>query len=252
MAAGIRHARGRVIVTMDGDLQNDPDDIGLLLREIDGGCDIVVGWRFDRQDGLITRKIPSRIANWIIARITGIPIRDNGCTLKAYKASVIKRVPLYAELHRFIPAMTSIVGARIGEVKVRHHPRRHGTSKYGLTRVFRVALDLLTVKTITSFASQPLIWFAFMALPSALLGTALALAGLRRAVSPAEGSALVFTGTGLLLLALSGFLVLVGVLCELVCRHGRIDPARMALLTVDASAEAFGGSRMDGGGCRPP
>lgn len=136
MAAGIDNARGKVLVTMDGDLQNDPDDIPRLLEKIDEGYDIVVGWRYKRQDKLITRKIPSVIANWIIGKITGVPIKDNGCSLKAYKADVIKRIPLYSEMHRFIPAMTSLAGTRIAEIKVKHHARQFGESKYGLSRIY--------------------------------------------------------------------------------------------------------------------
>ncbi|HEY0341683.1 MAG TPA: glycosyltransferase family 2 protein, partial [Steroidobacteraceae bacterium] len=138
MAAGIAQASGDVIVTMDGDLQNDPADIGALLRKIDEGYDIVVGWRFDRQDKLVSRKIPSRIANRLIARVTGVPIKDNGCSLKAYRASLIKKIPLYSEMHRFIPAMASIAGPKIAEIKVQHHARQFGQSKYGLSRIYKV------------------------------------------------------------------------------------------------------------------
>ena len=135
MAAGIEQARGDVIVTMDGDLQNDPDDIAALLAKIDEGYDIVVGWRHDRQDKLISRKIPSMIANRLIAKATGVPIQDNGCSLKAYRASLIKKIPLYSEMHRFIPAMASIAGPKIAELKVKHHARQFGQSKYGLSRI---------------------------------------------------------------------------------------------------------------------
>ena len=135
MAAGIEFASGDVLVTMDGDLQNDPLDIPMFLETIDSGYDIVVGWRFKRQDKLITRKIPSKIANWLIGKVTGVPIKDNGCSLKAYRASVIKHIPLYSEMHRFIPAMASIAAPRIAEVKARHHARRFGKSKYGLSQI---------------------------------------------------------------------------------------------------------------------
>ena len=143
MAAGIAQSSGDVIVTMDGDLQNDPADIGALLRKIDEGYDIVVGWRFDRQDKLVSRKIPSRIANKLIAKVTGVPIKDNGCSLKAYRASLIKKIPLYSEMHRFIPAMASIAGPKIAEIKVQHHARQFGQSKYGLSRIYKVLLDLM-------------------------------------------------------------------------------------------------------------
>ena len=148
MAAGMEHARGRVLITMDGDLQNDPLDIPRLVAAIEEGHDLVVGWRERRQDKLLTRVLPSKIANWLIGRITGVPIKDNGCSLKAYRASFIKAIPLYAEMHRFIPAMSSIGQARIKELAVRHHPRRFGHSKYGLSRTYKVLLDLLAIKTL--------------------------------------------------------------------------------------------------------
>jgi glycosyltransferase involved in cell wall biosynthesis len=129
MAAGIGHARGRILVTMDGDLQNDPADIPKFLEKMEEGYDIVCGWRHRRQDKLVSRKIPSIIANRIIGKITGVPIRDNGCSLKAYRAEIIKSIPLYSDMHRFIPAMTSLAGTRIAEIKVSHHARKFGVSK---------------------------------------------------------------------------------------------------------------------------
>ena len=179
MAAGIEQAHGKILVTMDGDLQNDPRDIEHFLAKIDEGYDIVVGWRHNRQDKLISRKIPSKIANWLIGKVTGVPIKDNGCSLKAYRASLIKEIPLYSEMHRFIPAMASIAGPRIAEIKVRHHARQFGQSKYGLSRVYKVLLDLMVIKTVASFTSRPLLWFALLAMPlaadrhSSLVGYAL-------------------------------------------------------------------------------
>ena len=156
MAAGFESARGQQIVSMDGDLQNDPDDIPKLLEKLNEGYDLVCGWRKKRQDKFFTRRLPSVVANWIIGSVTGVPIHDNGCSLKAYRASVIKQVPLYGEMHRFIPAMSTVAGARIAEIVVTHHPRRFGESKYGLGRVWRVALDILAFKLIISvFAPLP-------------------------------------------------------------------------------------------------
>ena len=172
MAAGIEQAQGRVLVTMDGDLQNDPQDIAHFLAKIDEGYDIVVGWRHNRQDKLISRKIPSRIANWLIGKVTGVPIKDNGCSLKAYRASLIKEIPLYSEMHRFIPAMASIAGPRIAEIKVRHHARQFGQSKYGLSRIYKVLLDLMVIKTVASFTSRPLVWFSMLATPLPCSGLA--------------------------------------------------------------------------------
>ena len=145
MAAGIEYARGEILVTMDGDLQNDPADIVHFLEKINEGYDIVVGWRFNRQDKLISRKVPSRVANWFIGKVTGVPIKDNGCSLKAYRAKLIKNIPLYSEMHRFIPAMASVAGPRIAEIKVRHHARQFGESKYGLSRIYKVLLDLISI-----------------------------------------------------------------------------------------------------------
>ena len=219
MAAGIDHARGNVLVTMDGDLQNDPDDIPMLLQKLEEGYDIVVGWRHNRQDKLITRKIPSRIANWIIGKITGVPIKDNGCSLKAYRASVIKNIPLYSEMHRFIPAMTSLAGTRIAEVKVRHHARLFGDSKYGLSRIYKVLIDLLAIKTILSFFSRPLIIFSIIAGLSACIGLAALIAGI---FQDQDVPNLVFFSIGLLYTALAAALVLWGVLGELVYRTGNL------------------------------
>ena len=217
MAAGIDHARGRILVTMDGDLQNDPGDIPMLLEKIAGGHDIVVGWRHKRQDKLITRKIPSRIANWMIGKITGVPIRDNGCSLKAYKADVIKNIPLYSEMHRFIPAMTSLAGTRIAEVRVRHHARQFGESKYGLSRIYKVLIDLITIKTILSFFSRPLMAFGIVAAPAALVGILAMVSGISRI---ADHSAIVMLSIGLLYTALAVVLLLWGVLGELIYRTG--------------------------------
>ena len=150
MAAGFEFARGQRIISMDGDLQNDPSDIPKLLEKLDEGYDLVCGWRKERQDKFLTRRVPSIVANWIIAKVTGVPIHDNGCSLKAYRASVIKQVSLYGEMHRFIPAMSTVAGARIAEIVVSHHPRRFGKSKYGLGRVWRVMLDIVAFKFIIS------------------------------------------------------------------------------------------------------
>lgn len=156
MAAGFSAAAGRVIVPMDGDLQNDPADIPLLLSKIDEGYDVVSGWRKDRQDTFINRRLPSIIANTVISRLTGVHLHDYGCTLKAYRREVLEGVNLYGEMHRFVPALASQVGARVAELPVRHHPRLHGTSKYGISRTTRVILDLMTVKFLLSYSTKPI------------------------------------------------------------------------------------------------
>jgi len=154
MAAGFDHARGDVIVPMDGDLQNDPADIALLLERIDEGYDVVSGWRRDRKDSFV-RRLPSRIANWLIGRVTGVRLHDYGCTLKAYRAEIVEETQLYGEMHRFLPALAHMAGARITEIPVRHHPRVAGRSKYGLGRTFKVLLDLLTVKFLSVWSTKP-------------------------------------------------------------------------------------------------
>lgn len=156
LSAGFDYAKGDVVITMDGDLQNDPKDIPLLLQKIEDGYDVVSGWRFRRQDKFLLRRLPSKIANWIIGLITGVKLHDSGCTLKAYRSNVVKNLRLYGEMHRFIPALASSRGAKIAEVKVNHHLRMHGNSKYGISRTIRVFLDLITIKFLLSFLTRPL------------------------------------------------------------------------------------------------
>lgn len=231
MAAGIEHARGRYIVTMDGDLQNDPADIPVMLTELTDSCDIVIGWRKNRQDTLITRKIPSWIANRVIGKITGVPIRDNGCSMRIYRASLIKALPLYSEMHRFIAVMASIAGARVKEMPVRHHARQFGQSKYGLSRTYKVLLDLLSLKTIMSFAEKPLIWFGLLALPAGLLSIALMVAGVWPMALADGGMSLPIAGTGVLLGILALFLLMGGVLGELIVYTGDTDMTRFTGMT---------------------
>jgi glycosyltransferase involved in cell wall biosynthesis len=159
IAAGIDHSTGQVIVTIDADLQNDPADIPLLMEKIEEGYDVVSGWRIDRQDKLLTRKIPSRIANWLISKVTGVRLHDYGCTLKAYRREVLQGFRLYGEMHRFIPAYAGWVGARMIEIPVRHHPRKFGKAKYGLERTIKVVLDLFTVKFLMSYGNKPIYLF---------------------------------------------------------------------------------------------
>jgi glycosyltransferase involved in cell wall biosynthesis len=156
MQAGIRYSTGDVIVTLDGDLQNDPLDIPLLVRKLDEGYDLVHGWRRQRQDAWLSRKLPSRIANWLIARVTGFPIHDLGCTLKAIRREIAVELELYGEMHRFIPILAHQRGARCVEVVTRHHPRRFGRTKYGLSRTVRVILDLITVKYLLDYFASPM------------------------------------------------------------------------------------------------
>lgn len=232
MAAGIEHARGEVLVTMDGDLQNDPRDIELFLAKINEGYDIVVGWRHNRQDKLVSRKIPSRIANWLIGRVTGVPIKDNGCSLKAYRASLIKEIPLYSEMHRFIPAMAAIAGPRLAEIKVRHHARQFGQSKYGLSRVYKVLLDMLVIKTVASFTSRPLRWFALLSVPLLVFGFAALAYSFLSWTGPGEMLPLPIAGSGVVLLSGAMILISGGMLGELVYKLGDVRERDFSRLTV--------------------
>jgi len=174
LAAGFDAAKGEVVVTMDGDLQNDPADIPALLARLDEGYDVVSGWRRSRQDPFWRRRLPSMLANWLISRVTGVPLHDYGCALKAYRREVLDHVELYGEMHRFLPALAKWVGAAVAEVPVRHHPRRQGRSKYGLGRTPRVLLDLLTVKFMMSYWTRPIQIFGLIGLVSAIAGLGLA------------------------------------------------------------------------------
>jgi glycosyltransferase involved in cell wall biosynthesis len=205
ISAGFRHARGEVVVLMDGDQQNDPHDLPKLLAKMDEGYDVVSGWRKDRKDKLLLRKIPSRMANRLISRITGTELHDYGCTLKAYHTDVVQHLHLYGELHRFIPALAGLVGARVVEIPVNHRPRTRGSSKYGISRTVRVLLDLLTVKFLLKYVARPMQFFGLLGLMSFMLGFC-SLAGLliEKAVA----------GVGLAerpLLILSVLLVILGV-----------------------------------------
>jgi glycosyltransferase involved in cell wall biosynthesis len=216
---------------MDGDLQNDPRDIEHFLAKINEGYDIVVGWRFNRQDKLVSRKIPSKIANWLIGKVTGVPIRDNGCSLKAYRGELIKAIPLYSEMHRFIPAMASIAGPRIAEIKVRHHARQFGKSKYGLSRIYKVLLDLMVIKTVASFTARPLLWFSMLATPLLLLGAVALGYALWRWAATDAGMSLPVAGTGVLLLTSAFILVCGGILGELIYRAGDVRDQEFSRLT---------------------
>ena len=170
MAAGFNYAKGRVVITLDGDLQNDPADIPILMAKLEEGYDLVSGWRKKRQDGAINRLLPSKIANWLIGKVTGVKLHDYGCSLKAYRSELVADMNLYGELHRFLPALAYIEGARITEIPVRHHARRFGKSKYGIARTFRVLMDLLTIWFMKKFLTRPMHVFGLLGLVSMLLG----------------------------------------------------------------------------------
>ena len=214
MQAGFDEARGEVVVSMDGDLQNDPDDIPRLLAALDEGYDLVAGYRLRRQDAFFRRKVPSWVANRIIRLVTGVNIRDNGCSLKAYRRSTLDRMDLYSDMHRFLPALAAATGgARITELPVRHHARRFGQSKYGLSRVLKILADLLTISMIMWFRERPLTLFGIGALLSFAVGggffaaSGLALWEVRQGMAdtyvlPASGMLFVLLGCYLLMLGL--------------------------------------------------
>ena len=216
MMAGFDHARGRVVVSLDGDLQNDPRDIPALVAKLDEGYDLVCGWRQRRQDKFLLRKVPSWVANRIIRRLTGVQITDNGCSLKAYRRELLDRVSLYAEQHRFIPALSASAGARITEMPVRHHARRFGESKYGISRTVKVLADLFTLKMITTFRSRPLLGFGAAAVPL-VLGSILFAAAAAVAIADFpefKATAVVFPGAAMLFAAAAFYLVMLGLVAE--------------------------------------
>jgi len=218
MAAGFDRARGHVVVTLDGDLQNDPADIPLLVRRLDEGYDIAAGWRRKRHDGFLLRRLPSMAANRLIALVTGTRIHDTGCTLKAFRRQVVKNLPIYAEQHRFLPAMSRSTGARVIEVEVNHRARRFGHSKYGIGRAFRVFLDLFVIKMISQFAHRPLHYFGLFALPFAafsLMCLALGSIDFARLRVVDEWPQVAALSTALFLLLALHF-ILLGLLAELV------------------------------------
>jgi glycosyltransferase involved in cell wall biosynthesis len=214
--AGFDHARGRVVVSLDGDLQNDPRDIPMLVAKLDEGYDLVCGWRQRRQDKLILRKVPSWVANRLIRRLTGVQITDNGCSLKAYRRDLLDRISLYAEQHRFIPALSASVGARITELPVRHHPRRFGESKYGISRTVKVLVDLFTLKMITTFRSRPLVGFAVAAVPMVLAALCFTALWIWAAThfAPLKSEAIVFPGAALLWLGAAFYFAMLGLVAE--------------------------------------
>lgn len=224
MAAGFKYARGNVIVSMDGDLQNDPTDIPGLLVELEKGNDVVCGWRKNRQDKFLSRRVPSVAANWLIGLITGVKIHDNGCSLKAFRSSVIKNVALYGEMHRFIPAMATMAGARIAEIVVNHHPRRYGKSKYGIGRIWRVILDIISVKMIIGFSSRPAVWFGLLSMPVFIFTLfTLALAG-GILLNGLSGEWIVLSSVALLSLSISIHLLSMGIIAELSMKSGDYQP----------------------------
>jgi glycosyltransferase involved in cell wall biosynthesis len=222
LQAGFDRARGHVVITLDGDLQNDPRDFGLLLQSLDEGYDVVCGWRRDRKDKMVSRRLPSQAANWLIGKLTGTRIHDNGCTLKAYRGDVIKRARLYAEMHRFMAPMMSLSGCRTKEVVVHHRARRFGQSKYGISRIWKVFLDLLTVKMLLGFKTRPALGFSLLGLPFLLAALLTFAISVYRHVTllPGMKYSMVFPSATLLFAFAFVHLILLGIFAELVVKVG--------------------------------
>ncbi len=221
LSAGFKHAAGRIIIPLDADGQNDPADIPKLVAKLETGFDIVSGWRKKRHDNAFTRTIPSRMANWIIARITGVKLHDFGCTLKAYRAESLKCIRLYGEMHRFIPALASWGGEKVTEIVVNHRPRTAGKTKYGLNRTFKVILDLITIKFLASFSTKPIYVFGGLGVLSLLASflSGLAVLYYKFGVKPA----LAMNRNPLLVLTMMLFMtaiqfILMGLLAEILVR----------------------------------
>lgn len=240
MAAGFAKARGETVVTMDGDLQNDPADIARLVGKLDEGWDVVCGWRRHRKDKLATRLLPSRLANFLIALVTGARIHDTGCSLKAYRAWVVKSLNLYSDMHRFMAALGAGIGARITELPVRHHPRLHGSSKYGLGRIFRVLADLLVIKMLIQFAAHPIRWFFTLALPMFVVSPVLFALGLVKitragSLELAPKMELDFFAAGAVTLLVAVNVILLGFLAELQIKVSQFFRQRISITAREAS-----------------
>ena len=241
--AGFGHASGDIIVTLDGDLQNDPADIGRFVCKVQEGHDLVAGYRKSRTESFLTRELPSQVANWFIRKVTGTPVIDNGCALRAYRAEVIKRFPLYSEMHRLLPTILALAGVQIAQIPVKHYPRKYGESKYGLERVYKVLVDLISLKTVLTASRLPLFGFGIFSILSAGLGGLSLLTGLRHIASVPERTIIVYLGAAMLWGILSISLLMLGVLASLIYDSGnfRVDD----LLEVKVIQESDAGEAHD-------
>lgn len=231
MVAGFDNSRGQIIVTMDGDLQNDPVDIPMLLDKMNEGYDIVSGWRKDREDHW-SRVIPSKVANWMISAATGVELHDYGCSLKAYRAECIKPISAYGEMHRFFPVLTSMTGALIAEVPVSHYARKYGTSKYGFNRIFKVLSDILSIILIVKFSSRPLLGFSICSLPFFFLAIFFSILSiLAIGLDWTHGKALFFTITAGLCFLGMFHLIALGIVSEMVVNASDLSHTRLPQMT---------------------
>ncbi len=229
LAAGFDHARGLYVITMDGDLQNDPDDIPAIVEQMDAGFQVVSGWRKDRKENYLKRRLPSMVANRLISSLSGVALHDYGCTLKGYRKDIAARLHPYSDMHRFLPALASLSGARYTEIPVKDHPRHSGASKYGLSRVGKVFFDMIALKLLLHFSTKPRYWFGYLAVPFGLLG---ALFGIFAAVEafapPVDGPQVVFAGGSFLFFYLGFYLFTLGWMAELISASGNFRYGRLA------------------------
>jgi glycosyltransferase involved in cell wall biosynthesis len=242
LQAGFDRALGKVVVTMDGDLQNDPHDIPHLMRWINQGYDVVCGWRRSRQDRWFTRRLPSQVANWLIGRLSGVRVHDNGCTLKAYRNELVKRTVLLPEMHRFLAPLLSLSGGRWKEIAVNHRPRRFGRTKYGLGRIWKVALDMLALKMILRFVSHPSAWFGLLCTPFVVTGALTFGVGLLQWMTSATPNKIpiVLPAVALLCSFCAVYLVLLGLLAELVVHYGDFSETEPLVVQVERKRSSDG------------
>ena len=219
ISAGIDHSDGDVVILMDSDLQNDPADIPVLLAELEKGFDVVSGWRKDRHDNKLTRNLPSHVANGLISRVTGVRLHDYGCTLKAYRREILDKIRLYGEMHRFIPVYAYAAGAKVSEVVVRHHARKHGKANYGLERIVKVVLDLITVKFLMSYSKKPIYLFGGVGLGLMLVSTIAFIAlAIRRIVAGVSVLGSPWFQISVMMFILGFIAILLGLIAELLMR----------------------------------
>jgi glycosyltransferase involved in cell wall biosynthesis len=231
--AGFQNAIGKYIVTMDGDLQNDPSDIGRMMEKLLEGNDICLGWRENRQDSKFSRLLPSKIANWLVRSVTNVPVRDNGCAIRSYKAETINKFPMYSEMHRLLPVINALTGASFTQIPVKHHARQFGSSKYGLSRIYKVILDLVALKTVFSSFNKPLFGFGNLVILSGILFFISTLITTFSWFSNTEYPIVVLLGTTALLAILTFTLLFLGIICHLVYKSGNLKIEKMYKLKVN-------------------
>ncbi|MCB0729796.1 MAG: glycosyltransferase family 2 protein [Ignavibacteriae bacterium] len=225
--AGFQNAIGKYIVTMDGDLQNDPSDIGRMMEKLGEGNDICLGWRDQRQDAQFTRLLPSKIANSLVRNVTGIPVKDNGCAIRSYKAETINKFPMYSEMHRLLPVINALTGASFTQIPVKHHARKFGSSKYGLSRIYKVILDLIALKTVFSSFNKPLFGFGTTAIVSGLLFLISTIITFLTWLFNPGYPLVVLLGTSALTGILTFTIIFLGIICHLIYKSGNLKIEKM-------------------------